>query len=121
MVAGLRDWTLRKITADINLQEIIDYGRQKGVGVILWASWYAVTQQMDKVFPYYSAMGVKGFKIDFVDRDDQLAVASLYEIAKKAADNHLLVDYHGVFKPTGLQKTFPNVIGFEGVKGLGEL
>jgi len=109
---------LTKITADINLQEIIDYGRQKGVGVILWATWYAVTQQMDKVFPYYSAMGVKGFKIDFVDRDDQLAVASLYEIAKKAADNHLLVDYHGVFKPTGLQKTYPNVIGFEGVKGL---
>jgi len=109
---------LTKITADINLQEIIDYGRQKGVGVILWATWYAVTQQMDKVFPYYSAMGVKGFKIDFIDRDDQVAVASLYEIAKKAADNHLLVDYHGVFKPTGLQKTFPNVIGFEGVKGL---
>ena len=109
---------LTKIVADINLQEIIDYGRQKGVGVILWATWYAVTQQMDKVFPYYSAMGVKGFKIDFVDRDDQLAVASLYEIAKKAADNHLLVDYHGVFKPTGLQKTYPNVIGFEGVKGL---
>jgi len=109
---------LTKIIADINLQEIIDYGRQKGVGVILWASWYAVTQQMDKVFPYYSAMGVKGFKIDFVDRDDQLAVASLYEIAKKAADYHLLVDYHGVFKPTGLQKTYPNVIGFEGVKGL---
>jgi len=109
---------LTKIVADINLQEIIDYGRQKGVGVILWATWYAVTQQMDKVFPYYSAMGVKGFKIDFVDRDDQLAVASLYEIAKIAADNHLLVDYHGVFKPTGLQKTYPNVIGFEGVKGL---
>jgi alpha-glucosidase len=109
---------LTKIVADINLQEIIDYGRQKGVGVILWATWYAVTQQMDKAFPYYSAMGVKGFKIDFVDRDDQIAVASLYEIARKAADNHLLVDYHGVFKPTGLQITYPNVIGFEGVKGL---
>jgi alpha-glucosidase len=109
---------LTKILPEINLQEIIDYGKLKGVDVILWASWYAVTQQMDKVFPLYSKMGVKGFKIDFVDRDDQLAVASLYEIAKKAADNHLLVDYHGVFKPTGLQRTFPNVIGFEGVKGL---
>src|SRR5665647_1839500 len=109
---------LTKIVADINLQEIIDYGSQKGVGVILWATWYAVTQQMDKVFPLYSKMGVKGFKIDFVDRDDQVAVASLYEIGKKAAEYHLLVDYHGVFKPTGLQKTFPNVIGFEGVKGL---
>jgi alpha-glucosidase len=103
---------------EINLQEILDYGKQKNVGVILWATWYAVTQQMDNVFPLYSKMGVKGFKIDFVDRDDQKAVTSLYEIAKKAADSHLLVDYHGVFKPTGLQKTFPNVIGFEGVKGL---
>jgi alpha-glucosidase len=109
---------LTKVKPDLNLQEIIDYGKLKGVDVILWASWYAVTQQMDKVFPLYSKMGVKGFKIDFVDRDDQKAVASLYEIAKKAADYHLLVDYHGVFKPTGLQKTYPNVVGFEGVKGL---
>jgi alpha-glucosidase len=109
---------LTKVKPDLNLQEIIDYGKLKGVDVILWASWYAVTQQIDKVFPLYSKMGVKGFKIDFVDRDDQKAVASLYEIAKKAADYHLLVDYHGVFKPTGLQKTYPNVIGFEGVKGL---
>jgi alpha-glucosidase len=73
---------------------------------------------MDSIFPLYSKMGVKGFKIDFVDRDDQIAVASLYEIARKAAEHHLLVDYHGVFKPTGLQRTYPNVIGFEGVKGL---
>jgi len=109
---------LTKVKPDLNLQDIIDYGKLKGVDVILWASWYAVTQQMDKVFPLYSKMGVKGFKIDFVDRDDQKAVASLYEIAKKAADYHLLVDYHGVFKPTGLQKTYPNVVGFEGVKGL---
>jgi alpha-glucosidase len=63
-------------------------------------------------------MGAKGFKIDFIDRDDQVAVASLYEIAKKAADNRLMVDYHGAFKPTGLQRTYPNVMGYEGVKGL---
>jgi alpha-glucosidase len=109
---------LTRVIPEINLQEIIDYGKQKNVDIILWASWYAVTQQMDKVFPLYSGMGVKGFKIDFVDRDDQIAVASLYEIARKAADYHLLVDYHGVFKPAGLQRTYPNVIGFEGVKGL---
>ncbi|MGA9405613.1 MAG: glycoside hydrolase family 97 catalytic domain-containing protein, partial [Bacteroidota bacterium] len=109
---------LTKVVPAINLQEIIDYGKQKNVDVILWASWYAVTQQMDSIFPLYSKMGVKGFKIDFVDRDDQIAVASLYAIAKKAAEYHLLVDYHGVFKPTGLQRTYPNVIGFEGVKGL---
>ena len=96
----------------------MDYGRQKGVGVILWASWYSITQQMDKVFPFYSEIGIKGFKIDFFDRDDQIAVASTYEIAKKAAEYHLMVDYHGIFKPTGLQRTYPNVMGYEGVKGL---
>jgi alpha-glucosidase len=109
---------LTKVIPAINLQEILEYGSQKGVGVILWASWYAVTKQMNTVFPLYSRMGVKGFKIDFVDRDDQKAVASLYEIARKAAEYHLIIDYHGVFKPTGLQRTYPNVVGYEGVKGL---
>jgi alpha-glucosidase len=109
---------LTVIAPDINLQEIVDYGKKKGVDVILWASWYAVTQQMEQAFPKYAKMGVKGFKIDFVDRDDQIAVASLYKIAKKAAEYKLIVDYHGVFKPTGLQRTYPNVVGYEGVKGL---
>jgi alpha-glucosidase len=119
MDAGWSDiFDLTKVVPEINVQEIVDYGKQKGVDVILWASWLAITQQMDKVFPLYAKMGVKGFKIDFIDRDDQLAVASTYEIAKKAASYHLLVDYHGVFKPTGLQRTYPNVIGYEGVKGL---
>jgi alpha-glucosidase len=112
------DTNLTIVTPKINLQEIIDYGKQKGVGVILWATWYAASHQMDDVFPLYAKMGVKGFKIDFFDRDDQIAVASTYEIAKKAAENHLMVDYHGIFKPTGLQRTYPNVIGYEGVKGL---
>jgi len=109
---------LNVIAPDINIQEIVDYGKQKGVGVILWASWYAVQTEMDQAFPKYAKMGVKGFKIDFIDRDDQIAVSSLYEIAKKAAENHLIVDYHGAFKPTGLQRTYPNVVGYEGVKGL---
>lgn len=102
----------------VDLKEIIDYGKQKNVGVILWISWIETVPQMDKVFPLYAEMGVKGFKIDFIDRDDQVAVASLYKIAKLAADYHLLVDYHGVYKPTGLQRIYPNVIGNEGVKGM---
>jgi len=109
---------LTKVFPKVNIQEIIDYGKEKSVGVILWATWFAVSQQMNQVFPLYSKMGVKGFKIDFFDRDDQIAVASTYEIAKKAAENHLMVDYHGIFKPTGLQRTYPNVVGYEGVKGL---
>jgi alpha-glucosidase len=109
---------LMSIVPDISLQEIVDYGKQKNVDVILWATWYRVSQQMKEAFPYYAKMGVKGFKIDFFDRDDQLVVASTYEIAKFAADNKLVVDYHGIYKPTGLQRTYPNVIGYEGVKGL---
>lgn len=109
---------LLKVNPAMNIQEIVDYGKQKGVGVVLWAYWYAITQGMDKAFPAYGKMGVKGFKIDFIDRDDQVVVKSLYDIAKVAADSKLMVDYHGAFKPTGLQRTYPNVIGYEGVKGL---
>lgn len=103
---------------EIDLQEIIDYGQSKGIGVVLWASWYAVKTQIDEVFPHYAKMGAKGFKIDFIDRDDQIAVKTLYDIAKKAAEYKMIVDYHGVFKPTGLHRTYPNVVGYEGVKGL---
>ena len=109
---------LMKVIPELNLPEIIDYGKGKEVGVILWSTWHHIMLQMDSVFPAYARMGVKGWKIDFIDRDDQIAVKSLYDIAKKAAEYQLLVDYHGAFKPTGLQRTYPNVIGNEGVKGL---
>lgn len=112
------DMDLMKVSDKINLKEIIDYGKQKNVGIILWAGWYAVDQKMDEAFSKYTAMGVKGFKIDFMDRDDQPMVSSLYAIAKKAAEYKLIIDYHGMFKPTGLQRTYPNVVNFEGVKGL---
>ncbi|MEO6455426.1 MAG: glycoside hydrolase family 97 protein [Ginsengibacter sp.] len=109
---------LMEVYPKVNLKEIIDYGKQKKVDVILWATWYATMQKMDEAFSKYSAMGVKGFKIDFMDRDDQKMVTSLYQIAKKAAEYKLLVDYHGMYKPTGLQRVYPNVINFEGVKGM---
>jgi alpha-glucosidase len=109
---------LYKLNPDIDLKEIVSYGKEKNVGVILWASWYALTKDIDRILPEMAALGVKGFKIDFFDRDDQIVVASTYEIARKAAAHKLLVDYHGIYKPTGLQRTYPNVIGYEGVKGL---
>ncbi len=109
---------ISKISPQINLQEIIDHGKQKSVDVILWATWYALNGRLDEVFSKYAGMGAKGFKIDFLDRDDQKMVASTYEIARKAADHKLLVDLHGAYKPTGLQRTFPNVIGVEGVRGM---
>lgn len=102
----------------LDIQQIVDYGKQKNVGVILWSTWYAATRNIDALFAKFEKMGVKGFKIDFIDRDDQKAVSSLYEIAQKAADHHLMVDFHGMYKPSGFQRTYPNVINFEGVKGL---
>ncbi|RYE08783.1 MAG: Retaining alpha-galactosidase, partial [Sphingobacteriaceae bacterium] len=109
---------LNKISPNINLTELIAYGKQKNVGLILWSSWYALTRQTDAAMAKFSQMGIKGFKIDFIDRDDQKMVKSLYEIAQKAANHHLLVDYHGMYKPGGIQRTFPNILNFEGVKGL---
>jgi alpha-glucosidase len=108
---------ITKISPKVSLEEIVSYGKQKGVDIILWATWYALNQRMDEAFSKYSKMGVKGFKIDFLDRDDQKMHASIYEIAAKAASYKLMVDFHG-FKPTGIQRTYPNVIGFEGVKGM---
>lgn len=107
-----------KISPSMNIEELISYGKQKNVGIILWASWYAVNQVLDDAFSQYSKMGVKGFKIDFIDRDDQKMVKSLYDIAKKAASYKLFIDYHGMYKPTGIQRTYPNIVNFEGVKGL---
>jgi alpha-glucosidase len=109
---------LTKTRPGFDLPAIIKHGKDKGVGVIIWVGWHQLMQQLDEVFAHYSAMGIKGFKIDFIDRDDQLAVASTYEMAEKAAEYKLMVDYHGVFKPTGLQRTYPNVVGNEGVKGM---
>lgn len=110
------DHDLNKTKLDI--PAIVEYGKQKGVGVILWSTWYAITRDADALLAKYAQMGVKGFKIDFIDRDDQKMVQSLYELAEKAAKNHLLVDYHGMYKPSGLITTWPNVINCEGVKGM---
>ncbi len=110
------DHDLNKTKLDV--QQIVDYGKQKNVGVILWSTWYAITRDADALFAKYEKMGVKGFKIDFIDRDDQKAVSSLYSLAQLAADHHQLVDYHGMYKPSGMQRTYPNVINCEGVKGL---
>lgn len=107
-----------KVSPSMNVEELISYGKQRNVGIILWASWYAINQVLDDAFSQYSKMGVKGFKIDFIDRDDQKMVKSIYDIAKKAASYKLFIDYHGMYKPTGIQRTYPNIVNFEGVKGL---
>jgi len=109
---------IMSIVPEVNLQEIIDYGKSKNVGVWLWGGWLPLDKQLDHALSTYSKMGVKGFKIDFMDRDDQRMVQFYYRFARKAAEYKLLVDFHGAFKPTGLQRTYPNVLNFEGVRGL---
>jgi len=106
------------ITRDeINVQELVDYGRQKNVGIILWLSWLTVEQHMDLI-PYYAKMGVKALKIDFMDHSDQWMVNYYERIARECAKYKLMVDFHGSFKPAGLEQRLPNLISYEGVRGM---
>jgi alpha-glucosidase len=102
----------------VDLKTLIAYGKEKNVGIILWSSWMALHENIDAIFKNYADMGIKGFKVDFIDRDDAKMVNSVYEIAQKAAKHKLLLDFHGMYKPTGIQRTYPNILNFEGVKGL---
>ena len=108
-------------TDQMDMPGIIAHAKEQGVGVILWSSWRNLIQRgskkMDDIMKHYADMGVKGFKVDFFDRDDQKAVNSVYEIAACAARHHLLLDLHGM-RPFGVQTAYPNIINFEGVKGL---
>ena len=108
---------LENLNQDIDVPAVIAYARQQGVRIILWASWRSLLNDTEKVMKHYADMGVSGFKVDFFDRDDQRVIRSSYEIAAMAAKYHLLVEYHGL-KPSGIQRAYPNVVNFEGVKGL---
>lgn len=109
---------IMEIIPEIDLQAIIDYAKSKGVGVWLWGGWYPLDNKTDEAFSTYSKMGVKGFKVDFMNRDDQKMVNFYYRLAQKAAQYNLMLDFHGAYKPTGLQRTYPNVVNFEGVRGM---
>ena len=112
---------LFKVVPEIDLPMLVQYGRERGVGIILWAGYYAFERDMKRVCEHYSQMGVKGFKIDFMDRDDQLVVDFYRRAAEMCAKYKLLVDFHGAFKPAGFTRTYPNVLNFEGVFGLEQM
>ncbi len=109
-----------KMRDEVNVPGVIAYAKEKGVGVILWAAWAPLTDREKRlrVFERCAAMGAKGFKIDFIERDDQVAGKFLEETAADAAERKLVVLYHGIHKPTGLQRTYPNILNYEGVYGL---
>jgi alpha-glucosidase len=102
----------------IDLAEVIRYGQEKKVGIRLWMHWEAAKAHMDRAFPLYRQWGIHGVMVDFMDRDDQEMVNFLRELVRKAADNRLTVTFHGISKPTGLERTYPNLLTNEGVLNL---
>lgn len=112
---------LMQIIPEIDLPMLCEYAKAHNVGLILWAGYYAFDRDMENVCKHYSQMGIKGFKVDFMDRDDQYMVDFYRRTAETAAKYGLLVDFHGAFKPSGLNRTYPNVINFEGVFGLEQM
>lgn len=109
---------LTKVKPDVDMQEIISYASSKNVGVILWVVWRTLEKQFDVAFQQFSDWGVAGIKMDFMMRNDQVMIAFYEKVAQEAANRLMLVDFHGSHAPKGLQRTYPNVLTFEGLRGL---
>lgn len=110
-----------QVVPEIDMEGLINYAKERNVGIILWAGYYALARDLENVCKHYAEMGVKGFKVDFMDRDDQPMVNFHYEAAKIAAKYKLMLDFQGSYKPTGLHRSFPNVINYEGIHGLEQM
>jgi alpha-glucosidase len=108
---------ITKPIPELNMPEILEHARQRGIGLIIWMHWKALRKQMDEALALYEKWGAKGIKVDFMNRDDQEMVNFYTEVVQKCAQHHLMVDYHGAYKPTGLRRTYPNNITREGVMG----
>jgi len=109
---------LMSVAPEIDIPAIVRHGADKGVGVILWVIWKTLDQQMPQALDQFQKWGVKGIKVDFMQREDQWMVNFYERTAREAAKRSLLVDFHGAYKPTGLYRTIPNVVTSEGVLGL---
>ena len=105
---------------DVDLRELIRYGRERNVGIILWLTWLTVEKHFD-LFERFSQWGVQGVKIDFMDRSDQWMVDYYERVAAEAARHRMLVAFHGAFKPAGLEYRYPNVLAYEGVRGMEQM
>ena len=112
---------LFQVVPEIDLEMLVKYATERNVGLILWAGYWAFDRDMEKVCEYYSKMGIKGFKIDFMDRDDQYMVDFHRRAAETTAKYRMMADFHGTYKPTGLHRTYPNVVNYEGVHGLEQM
>jgi alpha-glucosidase len=99
----------------IDMPEVLRYAKDKGVRLRLWVHWKALKPQLDQALATYERWGIEGVMIDFMDRDDQEMVRWYHEVAEKAALHHLTVTWHGAYKPTGMERTWPNVLSYEAV------
>lgn len=109
------------VIPELDMEELVRYGKSKNVDLILWTVFNVLDEQLEEACKKYSEMGIKGFKVDFLDRDDQTAVEMAYRIAEMTAKYKLTLDLHGFYKPTGLERTYPNVINYESVFGMEEM
>ena len=117
--AGWSDgYDIHKIRPSVDLPRVMAHAKAKGVGLILWVATSQLIGREEEQIAYLASLGAKGLKIDFLDRDDQDAVAYIERVARAAAKHHLVIDWHGMFKPTGLERKYPNILNYEGVFGL---
>ena len=109
------------VIPELDLPELIAYDKSKGVEIVLWTVFNVLDSQLEAACKKYADMGIKGFKVDFLDRDDQTAVEMVYRIAEMTARYKLTLDLHGIYKPTGINRTYPHIINFESVFGMEEV
>jgi alpha-glucosidase len=107
-----------EVVPEMNVEELVAYGKQKNVGIILWVVWKTLADQMQPALDQYSKWGVKGIKVDFMQRDDQVLMNFYHDLARETAKRKLLLDFHGAQRSATLTRTWPNLISNEGVKGL---
>ncbi len=110
-------WDLLHFRPGMDVKYLIDYGRKKNVGIILWTLWGPLDENMEQVLDSFAAWGAAGIKVDFMQRADQKMVNFYERVAREAAKRHLVVDFHGSFSPAGLRRAYPNVLSYEGVRG----
>ena len=109
---------LLTVTPDLNMEELVSYAKQKNVGLILWASWKTLDDQLIPALDQFEKWGIKGIKVDFMQRSDQIMVDYFERVCREAAKRHMLVDFHGDQKPATMMRTWPNLINTEGVRGM---
>ncbi len=106
------------LSGNLDMPYLFNYAKQKGVGIILWCVWHTLDRQMTEALDQFERWGVKGVKVDFMNRDDQAVVKFYERLATEAAKRKMIVDFHAAYKPTGLERTYPNIVNYEAVQGL---